>query len=252
MDFYQELARIALLGTERTTFSDAMENQLAEMRIDEDLSAAQQVLEAAAFQAQYRKINFLSSLENITLPAASTMVSAPYLSTTSVGHLSQLLAKKLLPALPEFTSVMEAKNKVFPPEYLPKLLDLSSTNFELWNSIALGIGERGWWLIRQNPKWEKLSKQPYTRPQVSVYAVRKSMEFVYKLKKSLGSNPLLPNHEHRQQLRDAAFQVDLEKYDVLINDWYLSYQFSHNWTQDVEQFLRILAFRKAMVEELYS
>lgn len=250
MSFYQELARIALLGTERTSFSEEIERKLAAMQISEELSPAQQVLEAAAFQAQYHKIALPPRLENVALAPKSTDGNMPYISTTSVGHLAQVLDKKLLPALPEFTQTMEEAGKVFPPEYLPQLLDLSSTDFSFWNYIASGIGERGWWLIRQNPKWQQLTKQPYSSSPPSVQKRGASMEFVYKLKKSLNSNPLLPNQEHRSQLREVAFQVDLNKYDTLIDGWYLSYQFSHNWTQDVEQFLRILAFRKAMLEEL--
>ncbi len=247
---WQELARIALLGTERTTFSEEVETHLQTLGISEELSPAQQLLEAAAFQTQLQKVAPPKHYTSEALPAPIDATKEQYLSTKSVGHIQVILEKNLIPLLPEFTRTMEEVDQFFPPESLPSLLDASVTNFELWACVATRIGERGWWLLRQHPEWKHLAQQSYARPSISIKKVRASMTFVQKLRQSLSSNPLLINQEHRQQLQEAAFYADLNQYDALRDGWFLNYQFNHNWTRDVEQFLRILAFRKAMVAEL--
>ncbi|MEM9990834.1 MAG: DUF5691 domain-containing protein, partial [Bacteroidota bacterium] len=244
MKNYQDLARTALLGTARTEFPDRLEEMLVAANVSEALSPAQQVLELASFQAQYRKLDLFQPLAFQQFPEESLpLQESTYLSESSIQHLSSILQGHYRPALPEFTKAMKAHVKRFPPEYLPILLNRSLENSNIWSSIVELLGQRAWWLIRQRDEWKPLMQMTIEPRNITTQQIRESQLFVDKLRDSLQNQPLLNDQTYQQKLYKAAFRVDIEQYHYFVNGWYLSATFRHHWTVDVERFLQILTFR---------
>lgn len=154
---WNELVKLALLGTDRSTLSPAMKVELQSYGIDTEKEITEVVLESAALQAPLQKAGFQpKKWEGKNLPESSEETLANC-SIKSANHLNLILSGRYPYALTEFVQTMADYNKCLPAELLPDLLDKCLKDENLWQKLAPTIGNRGYWLIGLNPAWQKLA-----------------------------------------------------------------------------------------------
>jgi len=154
---WNELVKLALLGTDRSTLSPAMKAALQGYGIDTEKEITEVVLESAALQAPLQKAGFQPKKwedENLTTSPEEELANC---SIKSANHLALILMGRYPFALTEFVQTMADHNKCLPFELLPDLLDKCVKDEDLWQQLAPTIGNRGHWLIKLNIAWQKLA-----------------------------------------------------------------------------------------------
>jgi len=157
---WQELSRIALLGTERSHLSETTKEKLAYHGIHMDTEETQIVLESAAFFSQLNKAAFPLKVYEKELPYPADDEDESIINPKSTYHLNLILNGEYERALPEFIEHLEKNNRQLSPKNLPDLLNRCLESREFWQKIKPAIGKRGWWLLLQNPRWESLDNMP--------------------------------------------------------------------------------------------
>lgn len=152
----KELAKIALLGTDRADFSDELKIFLEKQGIDLDADATQILLEAAAISAQREKAGFTLKKITSSLPKPADDTDEYACSDNSAHHLQQILQGKFRFALSEFIEYLTENKKQVPPEMLPNIIESRLQAGDNWEKLRSIIGKRGEWLMRQNPTWYKV------------------------------------------------------------------------------------------------
>lgn len=153
---WDELVKLALLGTDRSSLSPAMKAELQGYGIDTDKEITEVVLESAALYAPLQKAGYEPRTWKEPLLAKSPEEILANCSPQSAIHLSLILMGRYPYALTQFVQGMAAYQKCLPFEFLPMLLDKCIKDEFLWEQIAPIIGHRGNWLIDLNPNWQKL------------------------------------------------------------------------------------------------
>ncbi len=157
---WNELVRVALIGTDRVKISAPLLKKLEELGVSTEGDSAQIILEGASFLSlMQRSGGYLKKWEK-QLPPSCPQDNNTACSTTSAHHLSLILDGAYEMALPEFIQQLYYNNKCLPPELLPDLLDRCLNSRDLWEKIKPTIGNRGQWLIRQNSHWQVLAQSP--------------------------------------------------------------------------------------------
>jgi len=154
---WNELVKLALLGTDRSTLSPAMKVELEGYGIDTEKEITEVVLESAALYAPLQKAGFQPKQwegEALNVSPEEELASC---SIKSAIHLGLILEGRYPFALTEFVERMADYNKCLPFEMLPELLDKCVKEEELWHNLKPIIGNRGNWLIQLNPAWQKLA-----------------------------------------------------------------------------------------------
>ncbi|MCB0571899.1 MAG: hypothetical protein KDC66_19160 [Phaeodactylibacter sp.] len=159
---WDELAKIALIGTERARLSESTLLALARLGIDTDGHPAQVVLEAAALYHGLRRAGFPLSKEEqpVGLPGQDAIAGGRPASARASRHLSLILDGHYWHALPEYLELAGRHRRQLPAEYLPALFQLSLKYPEIWSMVQPALGPAGQWLLRQNPDWQPLSENP--------------------------------------------------------------------------------------------
>ncbi len=157
---WNELVRVALIGTDRAKLSPELLKNLEELGVDTSKEATQVLLEGACMLSLINKTQGQLEDWKGKLPASSKANSTNPCSSKSSAHLSLILNGTYEPALSEFLSHLINNKKCLPPERLPDLLDQCLTNPKLWEKLRFTVGERGEWLIQQNPDWQGLIEIP--------------------------------------------------------------------------------------------
>ncbi len=149
----KELTKIALLGTENSSFPPKILQQLEEQGFDVKKEAPLLLAEAAAMLAQVRKAGFpLKDFEG-KLPEAAEFEEAADCSFKSTRHLKLILDGKYAAVFPEFLHHLLENGKRLPTEQLPSLMQRPDLN-EWWDLIEMTIGPGGKWLLAQHPDWK--------------------------------------------------------------------------------------------------
>ncbi len=157
---WQELVKAALMGTNRGQLSSILKETFSNFEITNTEESAQQVLDAAAMLSLMQKTGVPVETWDKALPEVAPPDTTEVCSSQSSRHLSLILQGTYDNALPEFIAAMLEYAKRLPPERLPDLLDRALADQELWQNIKSAIGQRGQWLIRQNPHWQELLVEP--------------------------------------------------------------------------------------------
>ena len=157
---WKELVRVALIGTDRAKLSPEMLKSLDGLGVDTSMEPTQVLLEGAALLSLVNKTQGQLQDWKGTLSSPDKPDSSNPCSPTSSNHLSLILNGNYESALSEFLSHLINNKKHLPPERLPDLLDQCLTNPQLWNKLRFTIGERGEWLVQQNPDWQSLTAAP--------------------------------------------------------------------------------------------
>ncbi|MEL6846244.1 MAG: DUF5691 domain-containing protein, partial [Bacteroidota bacterium] len=148
-----------LIGTNRARLPEEEKEKLRSIGIDPDVDEAQTLLDAAAFYAPVMKAGYQPEKWSGDLPETAFIEKQKSCSPRSTRHLNLMLTGRFESALPEFIQLMHQKELCLPPETLPGLLDKCKADLTLWEKIQPIIGERGHWLIAQNPEWQRMEQQ---------------------------------------------------------------------------------------------
>ncbi len=151
---WQELTKIALLGTENSTFSGQTLKTLQAQGIDVEMEAPLVLAEGAALHSQLRKAGF--QLEDFTgeLPEVAAAANEKKCSLKSSQHLQLILEGQFGAVLPEFIHHLLLSGKVFPTEHLPGLMRQPGAK-NYWEKLDSAIGAGGYWLLSQHPEWRQ-------------------------------------------------------------------------------------------------
>ena len=155
--YWNELVKLALLGTDRSTLSPAMKAELQGYGIDTEKEITEVILESAALYAPLQKAGFQPKQWDGIALSPSPEEELASCSIKSANHLSLILEGRYGFALTEFVERMADYNKCLPFELLPELLDKCVKDEALWHHLKPIIGQRGDWLIPLNPAWQKLA-----------------------------------------------------------------------------------------------
>ncbi len=159
---WKELAKIALLGTENSSFSSGTLQKLQEQGFDVKKEAPLLLAEASAMFAQMRKAGFpLKDFEG-KLPEAAEFVEETNCSYKSTRHLKLILDGKYALVFPEFLYHLLENGKRLPTELMPALMQRPDID-EWWELIEMAISQGGRWLIGQHPDWKMRLNEPENR-----------------------------------------------------------------------------------------
>ena len=216
---WKELAKAALLGTERSHLSAAFKEKLAAHGINMAAEETQILLESAAFFSQINKAAFvLPTYKNENLAIADSS-DERVLSPKSAHHLDLMLNGSYEKALPEFIYHLEENGRQLSPKNLPDLLNKSLESNDFWEAIKPAIGKRGWWLVAQNPAWHSLE----WIPSPDIYALGSQEERMAFLKFFREREPakaveILSASWEKENLRDKLAFLKLLKIGLSVGD----------------------------------
>lgn len=154
---WNELVKVALLGTERSKLSSSTLDYLEQLGIDVDEEVTQVFLQAAALYHQQYKVGKPFPILQGDLPERVGDDTLEVCNARSSHHLQLIINQTFAGVLPEFIYHLIKNKKQLPPEQLPALLDKCVKDLELYEELKEGLGERGKWLIQQNKAWQKLA-----------------------------------------------------------------------------------------------
>jgi hypothetical protein len=156
---WQELTKIALLGTEHSTISEGTLQILQAQGIDVSKEAPLVLAEGAALYAQLRKAGF--RLEDFTgqLPEMAAAADEKVCSMKSANHLNLILGGQFEAVLAEFFEHLIKNKKCLPPEHLPKLLQRPDTGKWI-GALDEVLSSGGRWLLAQHPAWRVFIEKP--------------------------------------------------------------------------------------------
>jgi hypothetical protein len=157
-DLWPVLCRHLLLGTDQQSLGEALRTDLALLDLDAEEEA--QVLLAALGLVHLLHKGARVLKTATALPAAAVEETRTPCSWRSVQHLQAILNDHHRPALPEFTRLLHRYQKVLPPTSIPLLLDRCLLQADLWPLLQPILGPRGYWLLRQHPRWSALAPAP--------------------------------------------------------------------------------------------
>ncbi|MFK7934255.1 MAG: DUF5691 domain-containing protein [Saprospiraceae bacterium] len=155
---WEEIVKTALLGTERTKLSATTLQHLESLGVDTDVEETTILLQAAALLHQQQRVALPFADFAGELPERVANDNLRVCSVLSAYHLQLILDGTFGGVLREFIFCLNENQKELPPELLPDLLEQSLKNDVLYQQLEPALGERGKWLIQQNPGWQKLAQ----------------------------------------------------------------------------------------------
>jgi len=251
---WQELVKIALIGTERTPLSEEMKATLVELGLPVDEQAeTQSLLEGISYATQLEKINIsFSAFEGERLSKVKQAVHpVSFISDISKQHFQSILKKWQL-ALPEFSLHVQANGLFLPPECLPEAFNFVKGNEKSWDSIAPLIGEHGWWLLGQNKYWQFLTHRPYKTLEVPQSRIHQATQGIKDFQESLQAGRTYLDQSDWNRIKRYAFSADLRQYDTLRNNWNPQALNHPMWNGNLNQIFQILDFRRRVIRTLQA
>ncbi len=154
---WEDLIKTALIGTDRTKLSEDTLKALTALGIDPDAHPAKIVMDAVGLYAPMQKVARPIDTWQMALPEPCPPETAPLCHADSIQHLAMILNSNYHgEILNEFLGHMQRYRMVLPAEQLPVLLHRCRNNPQLWKLLQTVIGQKGHWLIQQNPDWHYL------------------------------------------------------------------------------------------------
>lgn len=220
---WQELVKTALLGLENGQLSEPALDRLKSKGIEVKAESTVVLLEGATLFWQMQKAGFLLQDFKSELPEPANIHKKNFCSAEASFHLELMLNGFYKKALPEFFFLLRQQNKILLPELLPALFKSSLRNKALWNMAWPHIGERGKWLLQQNPEWQSLLKREIENPEIFEYL------------------------ESSKEPEEFAYRCYSDKLSE-IREFYE--QHSNRWDWQTENILKIINFRTNMLKTL--
>ena len=156
---WQEVVKTALIGTERKALKAIPpDHKLGEILSCLDSSDKESsLLSAAGAIALYQRAGKIY-FDNQPLQNRSEEEELLDCSLVSRQHLALILSGNAQ-LLPEWLTVAAAAKIRVPSQYLPHLLTLGQKQSNLRAFILPVLGKRGYWLAKQNPDWNYVSRE---------------------------------------------------------------------------------------------
>ncbi len=156
MNGWDELIAMAMLGADRQPYrppdaGGAVRPLLGAIDAG-DAPAA--LLDAAAVLATYRLAGVKPRGDAPPLPEPAPAETRPPVPDPAGERLLRNLAGEHREALGEWLDAVAAAGKRVPFRALPHLLEAGRASAEVRNVLPRVIGERGQWLLKQNPDWQ--------------------------------------------------------------------------------------------------
>lgn len=162
MKTWDDLTAAALIGTERRAANLEAEGELGEALAELDAADRERaLLKAAAITGAYRRAGYVPLTDGRSLPSSCEPETLPACNWTVARYLGLLLETPQLyhELLVECVQILVASGRRVPYEQLPALIDMAHTNVKLIPLVSPVIGQRGRWLVEQNPVWRKKAKR---------------------------------------------------------------------------------------------
>lgn len=152
---FEELAQVALLGTERQNCSTSTAlTPLGQLESQIDLAQrARALLSLAALCGLHEQVGRLPTTDRSPMPEPCPPETVTVCGDRAAVLLSRLLTGEFEVLLHEWLALAASARVVASPEFLPKLLHLGASKPGLRGPIFNVLGERGAWLAMQNPDW---------------------------------------------------------------------------------------------------
>ena len=151
----EKILKIAVLGTEKTFFSEEDQENLKNWKISLKDTPEKVFLQTALVYTKMQRAGYQPSQIESQLQAATPEVRQE-IGEKSSFQLGLMLTGSHNQILPEFIHLVDQQNKRISHRYLPELLDWGVTKQDLHNALCNVLGERGQWLARLNAQWEYL------------------------------------------------------------------------------------------------
>ncbi len=234
---WEELNRIALLGTNRAKFSPILLPRLQSLGIPiEEASDSKIILEAIPMLATLKKLTpELPTFEGILPEKVDSVPSDVYFPTKCIAIFNKIL-NDYTAALPEFSILAQQKKWKLPSALSPLALDLVLQYPTHWDAVAPLLDANAWWLMEQNKDWQflkTLSFKPLERP---LERITEANNYLY-----AAANGGQLTH----QGITYAYWVDVSEYDENLEEqWYRATANDYNKSYTMKEITRILIFRK--------
>lgn len=247
---WSELARIALLGLERSPLSEATKAALAEQQIEViENDETTILLEASALFQQFRKLPTISPISmDLPSPYKPSPIQQKYLKQESKEHFERIIAQ-YPKCLNEFSRLAQEKEYFLPPELLPTAFEFVRSNLQYWNAIASMLDDKAWWLIGRHPNWAALKDKPFRAIVPTNRKTQNANQFVQDF---FGSNKYQSNYYDnytRKKLLESAFYLSISFFTQKIN---VGNTRDHNWNHELQHFFQLLDFRREMQAALQA
>lgn len=152
----EKLYHLAILGTTRAALSPQLLKKFSEWGIDVNTEPEKVILQAITLQRHWQKAGFQITHLDISLPQAKAEIANSSCSPLSQKCLQEILNGEFEDALLEFIQLLQKNSQIFPPIALPMLFDRCLEEPPFFQMIEPVIGQRGHWLLEQNPSWKPL------------------------------------------------------------------------------------------------
>lgn len=159
-ELWEHLQHVLLLGTGRTSLSEKAKQQLRQLGLtNSHRSENVQLLNGLSL------LHFLkrgaSRLSQLNTPPPKAPGETGKLPSPQLSRLVErmLSNEDLRPILFEYIEYSAGLELVLPPEALPYLFDTFQHDLRRVPLIKEAMGQRGEWLVRQNPAWAVFSQQ---------------------------------------------------------------------------------------------
>lgn len=156
MDAWDELVKIAVIGTERQSpkgvDAPGAAGELLRRLDGSDRESA--FLTSTGVLAVCRRAGFVPAAGSEALPDPAMADDVPACGSAAADRLGRMLAGEHRELLPEWLDALAQARKRAPHRSLPELLELGRTTANLRPLIEPVLGLRGQWLMARNPDWQ--------------------------------------------------------------------------------------------------
>ncbi|PTM14753.1 MAG: hypothetical protein DA408_01685 [Bacteroidetes bacterium] len=157
-DLWPALCRHLLLGTDQQSLGTTLRADLGPLQLDSEEEALVLLEALGLVHLLHKGARVLETA--VALPESAIEQPRTPCSWRSVQHLQAILNDHHRPALPEFSRLLHQYQKVLPPTSIPLLLDRCLLQADGWPLLEPILGPRGYWLLRQHPRWSVLAPTP--------------------------------------------------------------------------------------------
>lgn len=215
MEQLEELQTLLLLGTERSGMNEALQQYLQEQGIANADTPEKTAATALAFFRQWQRAGFLPEIWKKALPIQTDDLSAEVeCSAAAARCLQEILEGKYSDALSEWVQLLLQARQVMPREALPALFQRCLSDAALWEKFQPAIGQRGHWLLQQNPVWKVLDEiQPDSAAWGTSTGVQRQalLRSIRKQDAALGLQLLQSTWDTEDPAQKAALLAELAK-----------------------------------------
>lgn len=147
------MVKTALLGTDRSPLSTQTIDFLTRRGIYPNADPAQNALKAAAVLGRFQRLKAKESPSIDPLPHPCPTDNGEYCNPITTRLLDSILQGTHVSVWPEFVTLTRKYKRLLPPRSLPDIFENPTFLESLLEDWPAMIGQRGIWLMQQNPDW---------------------------------------------------------------------------------------------------